>query len=57
MNLSDADITALSFSGQQNSKDFKNYIKDLAEKDNISVKEEKEKYNNQVSHLIYQKKK
>jgi RHS repeat-associated protein len=56
LNLSDADITALSFSGQQNSKEFKSYIGGLAKQDNLSVKEEKDKYDNQVSHLVYQKK-
>jgi RHS repeat-associated protein len=56
LNLSDADITALSFSGQQGSKDFKKYISDLAKKDNISIREEKDKYDITLSHLTYQKK-
>jgi uncharacterized protein RhaS with RHS repeats len=56
LNLTDQDITALSFSGQQNSTDFKNYLNALAKEDNVSVKEEKKKYNSQVSNLIYKKK-
>ena len=56
LNLSDADITALSYSGQQNSKEFKSYIGNLAKKDNILYKDEKKKYDRQVSKLIYKKK-
>jgi RHS repeat-associated protein len=56
LNLTAEDITALSFSGQQSSTDFKDYINALAKNDNISVTEEKKKYDYQVSNLIYKKK-
>jgi len=53
LNLSAGVITALSFSGQQSSKDFKNYINGLAKVNGATYKEEKKKYDKLVSDLIY----
>lgn len=56
LNLSAETITDLSFSGQQSSKDFKNYIRGLAKENETTYKEEKTKYDARVSNLIYEKK-
>lgn len=56
LNLSSEAITALSYMGQQTSKDFKNYINGLAKENGTTYKEEKNKYDTLVSKLVYQKK-
>ena len=56
LGLTDDQITALSYSGQEESTDFKTYITDLAKDDKISYDEEKEKYDKVVSKLFYKKK-
>jgi RHS repeat-associated protein len=56
LGLSSETITALSFSGQQNSKDFKNYINGLAKANGTTYKQEKAKYDALISGLIYKKK-
>lgn len=56
LDLSAETITALSFSGQQNSKEFKSYINGLAKENGTTYKEEKNKYDKLVSDLFYQKK-
>ena len=56
LGLSSEVITVLSFSAQQNSKDFKSYINGLAKENGTTYKEEKNKYDKLVSDLIYKKK-
>jgi len=56
LDLSSETITALSFSGQQNSKEFKSYINGLAKENGTTYKEEKNKYDKVISDLIYHKK-
>jgi RHS repeat-associated protein len=56
LDLSNELITALSFSGQQDSVDFKKYISGLAKENGTSFKEEKNKFDKLVSGSIYQKK-
>jgi RHS repeat-associated protein len=57
LGLSTESITALSYSGQQDSKDFISYIYGLANKNGTTYKEEKAKYDKLISNLIYEKKK
>jgi hypothetical protein len=56
LNLSNEDVTALSYSGQQNSTDFKKYINEQAKKNGITPEQQKKDYDYQVSKLIYKKK-
>jgi hypothetical protein len=56
LRLSAESITALSYSGQQSSKDFKSYINGLAKENGTTYKEEKANYDKVVSDLIYEKK-
>ncbi len=56
LNLSGRDIKDLVFSGQQNSKEFKSYITDLAKENNSTYEKEKSNYDRRVSNLIYKKK-
>lgn len=56
LGLSTESITALSYSGQQGSKDFKSYINGLAKENGTTYKEEKAKYDKLISNLIYEKK-
>ncbi len=55
LGLSTNSITALSYSGQQSSNDFKNYINGLAKDNGTTYKEEKAKYDKLISSLIYEK--
>jgi RHS repeat-associated protein len=56
LNLTPESITALSFSGQQDSKEFKDYISDLVTANGTTYKEEKNKFDKIISNLVYQKK-
>ncbi|RZJ85776.1 MAG: RHS repeat-associated core domain-containing protein, partial [Chryseobacterium sp.] len=56
LKLSTNDITVLSFSGQQDSKEFKKYMTDLSSTNKTSYKEEKDKYDTTLSRLFYEKK-
>jgi RHS repeat-associated protein len=56
LGLSAEAITALSYSSQQDSKDFKNYINGLVKENGTTYKEEKAKYDKLISNLIYEKK-
>ena len=56
LNLTTESITALSFSGQQDSKEFKGYINNLATTNGTTYKEEKKIFDTIISNLIYQKK-
>ena len=49
-------ITDLSFSGKQNSKEFKGYINGLPKENGTTYKEGKNEYDKLVSDLFYQKK-
>lgn len=53
--LSSESIVALSYSGQQGSKDFKRYINGLAKVNKTSYKIEKDKYDDKISILTYEK--
>jgi len=46
----------LSFSGKQNSKEFKGYINGLPKENGTTYKEGKNEYDKLVSDLFYQKK-
>jgi RHS repeat-associated protein len=54
LDLSSVLITALSFSGQQTSDEFKKYINQLATENGTTYKQEKKKFDKLISDSIYQ---
>ncbi len=57
LGLSTESIVALSYSGQQTSKDFRRYINGLVKMNGTSYKKEKDKYDDMISDLIFEEKK